>query len=325
MTCTKFVNSYLLNYPSIEIQCWGKPDKEPLNELIPTIEFRDRWNTANGAITCGPMNALNISGTINPPWPLTTRCGMLDDIVNTLTPVVGKKITKILDTDVESSLRFQLLGQAGAFSGWHVDFLAPITWVTLEKNDEDDRDGNDDVLKYWAVIEMNHLSRPEQQIILETFANNGPLWKPSLDLIRVVVLTPGMTLVMPPGTIPAPLTVSNCFFQGGMCWDKRLLISHHLPLLEWILDHRESVTNEDPHKQLPSVLRKVIQEVEADYVGFGIKSLQEKEEVVAKCNRIIEIAQWCQHSGPCRDRRRACVCTSNGHDCSMHCKCSCNK
>ena len=97
----------------------------------------------------------------------------------------------------------------------------------MEGNSKEER--NTDVLKYWAVIKTDHLTQERKDIILKEFAEQGPNWLPDTDLIHVISLIKGMTLIMPPGTIHAPITVTNCLFRGGMCWDERIFVSHILP------------------------------------------------------------------------------------------------
>lgn len=144
--------------------------------------------------------------------------------------VLGEKPTSSQPRfiDLESCVRFQILGQAGAISGWHMDNAAPYTWVTLEGN-ETEHTQPELVLKYWAVIATDLMTSDEIEHAREDFKKYGEKWLPKKEWIRTISLTCGDTLIMPPGTIHAPITVTDCLFRGGMCWDKRSFACQTLP------------------------------------------------------------------------------------------------
>jgi len=169
------------------------------------------------------MNLLNISSsnykiTLS---PLLNCCLLLHKVTcavkvdalakktNAGLDLVGKPITinARINVDFKSYLQFQICSQAGAISGWHMDNIAPITWATLKRND--DHEGAEDTIKYWAVILVPNECLPST---LEAFGEKGPEWEPPREWIRIILLIPGDYLIMLSRTIHAPISPTNYFF-----------------------------------------------------------------------------------------------------------------
>jgi hypothetical protein len=299
-------------------------------------EFRQRWKQLQGTISNKALNLLNIAcnNSEDTPPPLLELCNFLHGLVEEVKTIafsegnalVGKPFREaIRDTSLEGCLRFQIFGLAGAISGWHMDLLAPITWITLEGNDEEGAD--DSVLKYWAVVDMSGSDLEEREKLLAEFATFGPTWKPPSELIRIISLVRGDTLIMPPGTIHAPITVTNCLFRGGMCWDKRIFVARTLPNWQFILKHRHRVTNEDPQTQTSAILDVVKRDIRIHPGQYGLYSEDETEAALGLCESIATLSAPCTCSGPCGI---SCLCTIHQgaekiRHCFRGCSCSCLK
>jgi hypothetical protein len=116
-------------------------------------------------------------------------------------------------------MHFQIFGQAGAISSWHMDSIGPYTYITLEPNIMGKP--AEHVLKLWAYVRTDNLSAEEQREIKSSFIRDGGSFQPNPKHIRIISLVAGDTLIMPPGTIHAPITITDCLFRGGMVMQKR--------------------------------------------------------------------------------------------------------
>jgi hypothetical protein len=114
------------------------------------------------------------------------------------------------------------------FSGFHVDHLGVWTGCTLEPTVEDASRGpsapvpgrppnNTSPLKYWLVVSFEGCSDDEIAREMQKFESDGGEYIPSLPARLIAIsLVEGDTIIMPPGTIHAPITVTDCFFRGFM-------------------------------------------------------------------------------------------------------------
>lgn len=108
-------------------------------------------------------------------------------------------------------------------------------------------------VKLWPYFPMDKLSSQEQEAAMKEFARMGPYWMPNPNSrIPGLALVRGDTLVMPPGTIHAPITLTNVSMVGGMCMDERQLQQH----IKWwhFLSKHTHCTNERRPKQTNAVL-----------------------------------------------------------------------
>jgi hypothetical protein len=78
------------------------------------------------------------------------------------------------------------------------------------------------------------MTAEEVEIALKEFAEQVADWMPKRDWIKTFSLTQGITFIMKPGTIHAPITATDCLCRGGMCFDKRFFVSDHLPRWAYI-------------------------------------------------------------------------------------------
>jgi len=204
-----------------------------------------------------------------------------------------------------------------------MDLLAGITWITLEGNDEEGVD--ESVLKHWAVVDMSDLEPEERERLLDEFATYGPTWKPPPNLIKIISLVRGDTLIMPPGTIHAPITVTNCLFRGGMCWDKRFFATHTLPNWNFILRHRDRVTNEDLQTQTNAILDVVQKDMQDFPDQYGLGTEEEINHALALCKSIAILSASCTCT--CEESCSCSIYQGGGRilRCFRGCSCSCLK
>ena len=133
ITSEEWIKIVWQDYDYIDIQDFGCDANKPLAQRMKTTDFFSRWEASNGAISNKPINALNISVanlelTLQ---PLLKYCMMLSRMTHWLGAEeqgsISKRSKKFLDADIEGSIRWEIAGQAGAFSGWHIDMPATIT------------------------------------------------------------------------------------------------------------------------------------------------------------------------------------------------------
>ena len=140
-----------------------------------------------------------------------------------------------------------------------MDDKGVTTWVTLEGNDNELDDRH--VIKPWPVVDLQSLSEADRKKAKEAFSQLGERWQPDAKWIRVFSLVRGQTLIMPPGTIHAPITLTNCLMRGGMCQDKRFFVSYTLDIQEFTAKNRDRVTNENPSPQTGRVLDYIVKDI----------------------------------------------------------------
>jgi hypothetical protein len=283
---------------------------------------------ADGVHKC-PVNLLNLSSKEDGlvPWPLAKHCTMLNDAAAVAVNVAqakykgsmgpGKEFSETMTkaVDLQSCMHFQILGQAGAISGWHMDHIGPYTWVTLEPNGPKDLKNPENVLKLWAVVRTDDLSHDVESKVRSQFKKEGQHFQPPEHLIKIIALTAGDTLIMPPGTIHAPITITDCLFRGGMAVQERNL-RRHVKAWRFCVEN-DRCTNEDIPKQSRAVIDYFRTRVQLDpaacgYLGKnGVKEFEEDWAVIAgkslKCG--------------CNDgcKRKNCLCRVNAQRCGSKC------
>lgn len=308
----------------LEVQDLSLADSQPAACAMEVTTCLARLRESGGQVSTRPVNLLNLSNEDMEltPLPLARHCVLLRDACNALFSkhkASFKSKRKVHSpADIQSCQRFRICAQAGAVSSWHMDNLAPYTWITLEGNSES---GNDEsVLKYWAVIDFQSVSAEDEAAAREAFARAGTDWVPEASWIRVISLVRGDTLIMPPGTIHAPITVTDCLFRGGMCWRKEIFVRCTLPFWRFISRNRDKVTNEDPPLQSKGVIDWITSNIQKNPEKYGITHV----EVATACTQLQHILK---DSKSCRcddcQSNPKCACHSRNHLCMDACVCSC--
>lgn len=298
-----------------------------------------------------PINLLNLecTGENLVPEPIAFHCGLLLDAVSVTNAhsqhvldrnmsAAGKRSKALLTkaVDIQSCMKFEILGQAGVFSGWHIDNMGVSTWVTLEDHGDSDpsitrnEPGFDDtfyslksdeeVLKLWAIVRQDHLSKAKKRQIRESFIRDGELWKPDSSLIKVISLVRGDTLMMPPGTIHAPITVTDCLFRGGMVMQDR---HARQSIRQWkFVSDNDTCTNEDKPRQTRGVIDSLRDLIRADPILHGYGEEGSLDELENDWRAISRDALTCNCGTGCRNTR--CNCYSSGQRCDAGCHKSSN-
>ena len=272
-----------------------------------------------------PINLLSLmcraDGTV--PWPLGKHCNLLNQAAasaaslaqSSFYATASKQATEVITKviDLQSCMHFMIFGQAGAISSWHMDSIGPYTYITLEPNIKGKP--AEDVLKLWAYVRTDHLSPYEQSQIKDEFQKTGLAYQPDPKLIKILALTAGDTLIMPPGTIHAPITITDCLFRGGMVMQKKEM---RRSVREWrFCAENDICTNEDQPKQARSILDYFRRQVRANPESCGYLGPLGLEEFERDCVAIGGSSMSCRCVSACKKGR--CGCANNTQRCGAKC------
>ncbi|KAL5328011.1 hypothetical protein ACEPPN_005717 [Leptodophora sp. 'Broadleaf-Isolate-01'] len=304
--------------------------------------------------TIMPVNALNIRySTSIAPSAVRQNGTALDEAIDFAEKKtrsdLAKKVAKaasigkpVMNTihshaiDIAACKSFAILGQAGAFSPWHIDNIGVFTWLTLEPDSVEAYErhtreevmqrcmrynhfywnaDDESVLKLWAFISVNSV---EEQLEAEAgFIENGEDWDPPARWIKIIALTAFDTFIMPPGTIHAPITVSDCLFRGGMFMQKRYLKDS---IGTWeMCSANPAVTNEGRPRQSPVIVDFLQATVLEDPAGCGYDEFN-AATFARTCEGIaggVKEKMKCTCTTGCT--ATACTCHLNGQRCGPYC------
>lgn len=221
-----------------------------------------------------PLNFLNLHCfKANPqPWYFAQESNYQVMKVVTGSQGAGKEVDSE-PKDLSSCEGFQICGKKGVFSMPHMDHHGVITVVTCDEGE-----------KLWLT--WPHLEDDEIAAWAES-EQLCPNWRPMAILLR-----PGDTLVIPPGRIHAPYSLTDVLMTGTMHWDTRNLVQ---TMRQSLLELRHpSTTNEDPAKEFvgkASVLATLWQERRRPW-DWGSSKDQ------AKYSRLLEVCFLTRTVGP---------------------------
>jgi hypothetical protein len=275
-----------------------------------------------------PYNFLNIQDKTPGYWPegLSKDYGLLHEVLNNVAQEkiegrkrvsnVGKATTGAVYElhDLQNCLQFRIAAQRGAASSWHIDNCGVNTWTYLEGNTGDADEKDTDVVKYWPIFPMDHLSPDDQKIAWDEFAKKGVNWRPRPACkIPVLALIKGDMLIQPPGNIHAPITLTNCMFVGGMCWRERDL-ARTMDVWEYLINYEEC-TNENLPGQAQAVIKHLRRMVEYEPESFGYTS-----ETMSKFHRQADLISGKTVKCNCVNECGAeCFCLKLDLDCGIFC------
>jgi hypothetical protein len=317
----------------IDVQLLGK---DANNISVENMEMQNAltlWKNADTSpdicVEFPPVNFLNLSNPRFTCWPegITKHYGLLRKAVgycesvkysqNGTTEInIGKPTSlPFSPVDIQKCLEFSIAAQRGAVSGWHMDQNGVTTFLILERNKPNSKLG--DEVKYWPFIPMDQYGVEEQDTIRGEFKKYGEQWRPTLGgKIPVIALVRGDTLIQPPGTIHAPITLTNCKLTGGMAWREQDL---KLTLKEWLfLADNEGCTNEPLPKQTQEIINYLQPWVRYKPERFGY-TWEELPMFEDDCKRLVYLAaggKGCRCSTACGGR---CGCLKNGVRCGPEC------
>ncbi|KAG0646441.1 hypothetical protein D0Z07_7446 [Hyphodiscus hymeniophilus] len=312
----------------LEVQELGKQIGDPnVNAVqpMPIDEILERWHVKDQSIP--PINLLNLmcKDDAYQPWPLAKHCNLLNQAAASCASIAqsafyataGKESTEVMTKliDLEACMHFMIFGQAGAISTWHMDAIGPYTYITLEPNEEGRQP--DEVLKLWAYVRTDHLSEPERAEIKLQFRQDHESFKPDPKHIRILALVAGDTLIMPPGTIHAPITITDCLFRGGMVMQKKEMWRS---IREWrFCSDNDQCTNENQPRQARSMLDYFRREVHANPAACGYKgdSGRTVEDFENDWRQLSGASMVCSCKAGCKTRK--CGCQINSQRCGSHC------
>jgi hypothetical protein len=288
-----------------------------INEVISSWSIRDRSKP--------PLNLLSLKctddGTV--PWPLAKHCNLLNQAAafaastaqSAFYATAGKQSMEVISkaVDLQSCMHFQIFGQAGAISSWHMDSIGPYTYITLEPNEIGQP--ADSVLKLWAFVRTDHLPADEREKVMLDFKRHGDDFHPNPAHIRVVSLIAGDTLIMPPGTIHAPLTITDCLFRGGMVMQKKEM---RRSMRAWrFCTENGNCTNEEQPRQARSILDFFRNQLRADPAACGYAGEGSMAEFEEDWRKIASDSLVCKCKGSCNKRR--CGCYISTQRCGSKC------
>jgi hypothetical protein len=239
---------------------------------VDVVETVENWqnSTATFSNTNPPINLLNISDKTACVTPLgiSKEYRLLNEAcMYSFGYHINELHLENTAADFSDCIQFRIIAQRGAVSGFHIDNCGVVTWVTLEPL-SDNAGSDKDCIKYWFIIPLHLLSQEEKDQALKDFAKYGKDWQPQLKhKLPSISLMTGDTLIMPPGTIHAAATLTDCFFVGGMCMHPRSL---RKTLYVWqYLSRHQDCTNESQPAQARAVLDYLNNSVHENPSRFG--------------------------------------------------------
>jgi hypothetical protein len=309
----------------VEVQELGKKFQPTKNSVEPMVigEVIRNWKIRDHSRP--PLNLLSLKctddGTV--PWPLAKHCNLLNQAAcfsaskaqSYYYATAGKQGTELISksVDLQSCMHFQIFGQAGAISSWHMDSIGPYTYITLEPNVAGQPD--DHVLKCWAYVRTDHLSSEERDKIHAEFKQLGDDFRPDPALLKVLMLVAGDTLIMPPGTIHAPITITDCLFRGGMVMHKRQM---RRSMRAWrFCSGNPHCTNEDQPRQTRSILDFFRNQVRTDPAGCGYNDEEGLREFEDDYKKISGDSLVCRCKAGCNKKK--CGCFLSTQRCGIRC------
>jgi hypothetical protein len=282
-----------------------------------------------------PMNLLNITDVTPGHWPeglakyyplLVEAIAHTEGMIYEALHVEGNQdaehgigkptVLAYHHSDIQKCTQFRILAQRGACSSWHMDNIGVYTFTVLEGNSNDASEKDEDVVKYWPVFPMEHLNPQQQKEARKEFGDMGIAWRPKPEGgIPVIALTRGDMLIQPPGTIHAPITLTDCFFLGGMAWRKSTF-RQSLDIWDYLVKH-PICTNEPLPRQTQAILDYIKAAVHDAPEEFGYHE-SELVEFDEKCNEIYSRVSKCGCIKACSLSTK-CSCLARGLRCGKYC------
>ncbi|OBT66152.1 hypothetical protein VE03_05078 [Pseudogymnoascus sp. 23342-1-I1] len=325
----------------VDVQRLNRMCNDGAAENIPLGDAIKQWRTSQESdaisLETPPMNLLNISDKTMGHWPegLAKDYQLLFEAIEEcesmiyrslderLVPLseqdrgIGKTTLMLFShSDIQKCTQFRILAHRGACSSWHIDNAGVYTFIILEGNIDDPREEAEDVVKYWPVYPTHHMSAEDEKTARLAFSREGINWRPKPnDKIPVIALTRGDMLIQPPGTIHAPITLTNCFFLGGMAWRKNTL-PQTLNVWHYLMKN-EICTNEPLPRQSQAILdfiRVAVHDAPEEH-GYRRNELGEFDKI---CDEISGMVSKCGCSKACSLSTK-CSCLMQGLKCGIRC------
>lgn len=325
----------------VDVQRLNRQCNDGAAENIPLRDAIQQWRTSQESdaisLETPPMNLLNISDKTVGHWPegLAKDYQLLFEAIDEcesmiyrslderLVPLaeqdrgIGKTTLMLFShSDIQKCTQFRILAHRGACSSWHIDNAGVYTFIVLEGNIDSPDEEAEDVVKYWPVYPTHHMGAEDEHTARLGFSQEGINWRPKPnDKIPVIALTRGDMLIQPPGTIHAPITLTNCFFLGGMAWRKNTL-PQTLNVWHYLMKN-EICTNEPLPRQSQAILdfiRVAVHDAPEEH-GYPENELGEFDKI---CDEISGMVSKCGCSKACSLSTK-CSCLMQGLKCGIRC------
>ncbi|KFY22112.1 hypothetical protein V491_02885 [Pseudogymnoascus sp. VKM F-3775] len=325
----------------VDVQRLNRQCNDGAAENIPLQDAIQQWRTSQESdvisLETPPMNLLNISDKTVGHWPegLAKDYQLLFEAIDEcesmiyrslderLVPLseqdrgIGKTTLMLFShSDIQKCTQFRILAHRGACSSWHIDNAGVYTFIVLESNIDSPDEKDEDVVKYWPVYPTHHMNSQNEGKARLGFSKEGINWRPIPDgKIPVIALTRGDLLIQPPGTIHAPITLTNCFFLGGMAWRKNTL-PQTLNVWHYLMKN-EICTNEPLPRQSQAILdfiRVAVHDAPEEH-GYRESELGEFDKI---CDEISGMVSKCGCSKACSLSTK-CSCLMQGLKCGIRC------
>ncbi|KAH8587624.1 hypothetical protein B0O99DRAFT_601491 [Bisporella sp. PMI_857] len=252
-----------------EVSVQAYHEKTATTVSRPVQDVIQQWKTAKAddEVLDPPLNMLDLAAQKFSIKGVNERMTFLEELLFDIrNKIHGVGKGKIFG-DMDVSTFFRIFATQWSKSPWHMDACGAITHVRLEG------DGGN---KPWICVIIDHLSPAEQQKVWDDFASEGPYWIPQEPAKAVVILLqPGDTLIMPPGTIHAVLTMSDSLMNGGMCW-MQTNVFDHMKARAYTCENSDC-TNENMPIQSEDIVLEVNGRVDQDFAAYGLQEHQINE------------------------------------------------
>lgn len=280
------MQDYFTAQDTVDVQDFTTKSTQAVKMKMDKVLSRLRQPTKASLAVKGarPINLLNLRGmnisSVAPEFLGNARFDVIPAINSRLqnasaptSASVGKQsvaaVVQGREVDLISSSTFSLFAQRGCFTGFHMD-CPDGTWVA-----------NCFGRKVWMFPACRNADS------LQEFASEGDNWAPN---VRIVVLDPGDTLIMPPGEIVphAVLTIEDCFMTGGMIMDSARTIDC-LKKLNWMA-REPNITNESIPRQLLAGwphLRDLFRRKECEGKEGGEQLLKEFDDLTQQLRSVL--------------------------------------
>ncbi|KAI3570813.1 hypothetical protein IWW34DRAFT_812157 [Fusarium oxysporum f. sp. albedinis] len=188
---------------NLDVHDFGKniKNKGRVAERIPSSSaidmFKSRQKMQRNGSRIYPLNFLNLNGIKDNAVPgfLANRKDF--KILELSREENGKREYRTESTDLDESTSFHLLASQGAVHLPHVDHHYVYTTIFNEEGHK--------LWLMWPGLGIDGL---------QTWRETGQVPDGGIP----VYIAPGYTLIQPPGTLHAPITVSDCLMTGTMHW-----------------------------------------------------------------------------------------------------------
>ncbi|KFY13936.1 hypothetical protein V492_02949 [Pseudogymnoascus sp. VKM F-4246] len=325
----------------VDVQRLNRQCNDGAAENIPLADAIQQWRTSQNSdaisLDTPPMNLLNISDKTVGHWPegLAKDYQLLFEAIDECEAMIYRSLDERLlplseqdrgigkttlmlfsHSDIQKCTQFRILAHRGACSSWHIDNAGVYTFIVLEGNIDSPDEKDEDVVKYWPVYPTHHLNAQDEAAARLAFSKEGINWRPTPDSkIPVIALTRGDMLIQPPGTIHAPITLTNCFFLGGMAW-RRSTLPQTLNVWHYLMKN-DICTNEPLPRQSQAILdfiRTAVHDAPEAH-GYRESELGEFDKI---CDEISGMVSKCGCSKACSLSTK-CSCLMQGLKCGIRC------